>query len=67
MAALIVFVWGLIEFLWGLSKGQPDKDGKGKQHMLWGIVGLVIMTGSLALIQVIEQTLRSFGGTFPSC
>ena len=54
-AALLVFAWGIVEFLMGLSSGSESKE-KGKQHMLWGIIGLVIMTSAYAIIQLVLHT-----------
>ena len=53
--ALLVFAWGVVEFLWGLSSGSENKE-QGKQHMLWGIIGLVIMVGAYAIIQLVLGT-----------
>ena len=72
VAALLVFLWGVIEFLWdialGGSGGKKGSDGKsassGKQHMLWGIIGLVIMSGSVAIVRLIGNTV---GFAFPAC
>ena len=49
---LIVFLWGLVEFLWNLSRGSHDAD-KGKQHMLWGLVGMFVMSSAFAIIRLL--------------
>ena len=59
--ALLVFVYGLFQFMMKLSSGGDTKEGK--NHMLWGIVGFVIMTAAYAILQVI---LNTFGITLPS-
>jgi hypothetical protein len=63
--AMLLFVWGLVEFLWGLRTGEaPDK---GKQHMLWGTVGMFIMASIWGIIALIDSTLglnALSGGTF---
>jgi len=51
----LVFVWGLVEFLWALRKGDNPK--KGQDHMIWGLIGLFIMVASWAIIQVIQRTV----------
>jgi hypothetical protein len=55
-AGLLVFIFGLIEYLYALNvKGeQPDK---GKKHMFWGLVGMFIMVASWAILQVIANTI----------
>ncbi|MDE2213380.1 MAG: hypothetical protein KGJ34_02510 [Patescibacteria group bacterium] len=60
--ALLVFAWGIVEFLIGLSSGSEQKDS-GKRHMLWGIIGLVIMTGAYAIINIV---LGTFGVYMPT-
>lgn len=54
-AALFVFIWGVVQFLGGLANGSEKKD-EGKQHMLWGIVGLLIMTIAWAIITLVLNT-----------
>ena len=60
--AVLVFVWGLVEFLTGLARGEADKE-KGRRHMLWGIAGLFIMTVATVLVQV---TIKTIGGYNPN-
>lgn len=54
-AGLLVFLWGLLEFLMGVSAGSEKKDD-GKRHMLWGIIGMFIMVASAAIIRIIMNT-----------
>ena len=59
-AALAVFLWGIVGFLTHLSSGGDTS--KGKWHMLWGIVGLFIMTVAWGILQVATAT---FGISIP--
>ncbi len=59
-AALLVFIWGIVEFLMGLSSGGDTSQGK--QHMFWGVVGLFIMTVAYGILQIATNT---FGLTIP--
>ena len=54
-AGLVVFLWGIVEFLMGISAGSEKKDD-GKQHMFWGIVGMFIMVAAAAIIRIIINT-----------
>ena len=54
---LVIFLWGLVEFLWNLSKGSHDAD-KGKQHMLWGLVGMFVMSSAFAIIRLIAEVVQ---------
>jgi len=55
LAAFVIFVWGVVQFM-----ANPENDEKrkiGQQHMLWGIIGLIIMFGANAIIALIRQTV----------
>jgi hypothetical protein len=55
-AGAVVFVWGLVEYLWSLNvKGEPNNEGK--KHMLWGMVGMFIMAAALTIIKIISNTI----------
>lgn len=49
LAAFVLFVWGMVEFI--RSAGDTEKLQTGKRHMVWGIVGLVIIFGAKAIIE----------------
>lgn len=51
-AGLLVFVYGLVEFIWGLSQETGARES-GKQHMLWGLVGMFVMAAAIAIIKLI--------------
>ena len=53
-AGLFLFLWGLVEFLWGLRSGQVETTGK--QHMIWGMVGMLIMVSVYGIIALIVNT-----------
>ena len=52
--ALVVFLWGLLELIYGAS--SEEKRTKGKQHMLWGFVGFLIMFGVFGIIAILTRT-----------
>lgn len=53
--AFLVFVYGLVQFMWNLNEGGDNKEGK--SHMLWGIVGMLIMISVYGIIAMIDNTL----------
>lgn len=53
-AGFFLFVWGLVQFLWSLNQGGKDTDGK--QHMLWGIVGMFIMVSVYGILSLVTNT-----------
>lgn len=61
LAAFILFVWGVVEFIGGA--GNEEKRSLGQQHMIWGFIGLAIMFGAKAIITLMAST---FGLTVPT-
>lgn len=55
LAAFVVFVWGVVEFIQGA--GNEEKRKVGQQHMIWGIIGLVIIFGAHAIIAVMASSI----------
>src|ERR1700734_3174564 len=53
-AGFFYFVWGLVQFLFAVNQG--GKTDEGKQHMIWGIVGMVIMFSVVGIISLINNT-----------
>ena len=53
--SLIVFIFGLIEFL--AQGNNPEKASTGKRHMFWGIIGLFIFIASVGILRIIAQTV----------
>ena len=53
-AGFALFMFGLLEFMLNLSKGEASDSGK--QHMLWGIIGMVIMVSVLGIVTIIDNT-----------
>lgn len=58
----LVFVFGVVEFMWGLSEDTEHKED-GKRHMLWGLIGLFIMIAAWSILKLIAY---SVGGSL-SC
>ncbi|MBP9710866.1 MAG: hypothetical protein KBD50_01200 [Candidatus Pacebacteria bacterium] len=53
---LLVFVFGVAEFIYGLS-AQTEARSNGKKHMLWGLVGMFIMMTAVSIVKLIAQTV----------
>lgn len=53
--AFIIFVWGIIEYT--LKKDSADAKIKGRDHIMWGLVGLAIMTSVFFIVRLITTTL----------
>ncbi len=52
----LVFVYGVVEFMWGLSQ-DTDRKETGKQHMLWGLIGLFIMISAWSILKIIAASV----------
>lgn len=54
-AGMVMFFWGLFQFMWGLEESGARETGK--QHMLWGLIGMFIM---VAVQGIIALTIDTF-------
>lgn len=57
--AVLFFLYGVFEFL--ANQENEEKKTAGKSHMLWGIVGIVIMMSVFAIMNMIINTLGISG------
>lgn len=53
--ALLLFFWGGAQFI--MNAESEEGRSIGKKHMIWGIIGMLIMVGAYGI-------LRILGGTF---
>lgn len=53
--SFILFAWGILVMV--VSPADTDKRSQGKQHMLWGVIGMVIMLGAYGIIQLLGGTV----------
>lgn len=58
--AFLVFLYGAFEFV--LHAGDESGRAKGKSHMLWGIIGLLVMVSAYAILTIATGT---FGVEIP--
>ena len=54
--ALAYFLFGVLEFIF--NQENETKRTNGKNHMLWGIVGLTIMMGIWFILGIILKTFN---------
>src|SRR3989338_4072851 len=59
-AAFVVFIWGLVQFVAQLD--NEESRSTGGKHMLWGIIGMVVMVGVNSIIAIIQNTIGQIGG-----
>ena len=52
--AVVLFVWGVVQYV--INDGEEAKKAKGKQFMIWGIVGLAVMISVWGLVNILTNT-----------
>ena len=58
VVAFVLFVYGLFNFFKAKQDGGADGSlEKGKQHMLWGIIGMFIMVSVFGIMQLLINSL----------
>ncbi len=55
LGAFLIFLWGIVEFIAGAT--NEEKRAAGQQHMIWGIIGLVIIFGANAIVSLLKATV----------
>jgi ABC-type multidrug transport system fused ATPase/permease subunit len=56
--ALVLFLIGMIQFF--VNRGSSnEKANEGKQHMLWGVIGMFIMLSVFGIMRLIIGTIGS--------
>ena len=68
IVALIVFVWGVIEYLRQKSQGSisvfdKTRGGGAADHIGWGLLGLLIMVSAFGIMTLIKNVI---GSTIPT-
>lgn len=53
--AMVYFIYGLARYL--LSPDNEEIRKASKSHMLWGIIGMVIMVSAFGIMNIIINTL----------
>lgn len=54
--ATLVFLWGVMQY--ALAVDSPDKAKSAKKQIVWGIVGLAIMSSAKVIVSILEATLK---------
>ncbi|MEK9158614.1 MAG: hypothetical protein AAB673_01310 [Patescibacteria group bacterium] len=55
--ALVMFVYG--GMMWLISGGNPDKIKKGKDVLVWAVIGLAIIFSSYFLVDLVVRALTA--------
>jgi hypothetical protein len=59
---ILLFLIATVVFMWGVYKMIRNGDdakarAEGGQHILWGLVGMAIMSGAYSIIYIILNTI----------
>lgn len=54
--ALVLFVWGIYRFFFSESE---EKQKKGREFAIWGIVGLVVLASVWTLVRMLVGVLTA--------
>lgn len=52
--AIIVFLWGVLRFIF--NAGSDEKRKEGKMFMIYGIIGIVVMVSVWGLVSFLQGT-----------
>ena len=55
--ALVVFLWGLVSYFQNID--NAEERSQGIRHMIWGVIGLVIMISFAGIINIIKNLVGS--------
>ena len=58
--ALVVFLWGVTQFI--MNSADENKRAQGKQFMVWGIIGLFVMFSVWGLVLLLRNTVNPGAG-----
>ena len=53
--AVVFFLYGVFEYF--VKSNDPTARATGSQHILWGLIGMVIMFGVYGIINIIKGTI----------
>ncbi len=59
--AVVCFFYGVAKFIWGEGQGKDE----GKKVMVWGIVGLFVISSVWGIIYLIESELNISSSEIP--
>ncbi|OGI92188.1 hypothetical protein A2933_01300 [Candidatus Nomurabacteria bacterium RIFCSPLOWO2_01_FULL_46_18] len=51
--AVVIFIWGVITYVVG---GDEEAKKKGRQRMIWGIIGIAVIVALWGLVRVLTNT-----------
>jgi FtsH-binding integral membrane protein len=59
IGALLIFLFGVVEYIKNSDKDDDRK--KGRSHIMWGIIGMAIMVSAEIIINIAVGTINELG------
>ena len=59
--ATVYFLYGVFKFIQNQNSGSAQDLEAGKQHMVWGIIGIAIMVSVYGILHFIQNTAAGLG------
>lgn len=53
--AVVVFIWGVVSMM--INSDDPAKHEQGRNHVIWGVVGIAVMISVFGIIRFVAQTV----------
>ena len=57
----LYFIWGIVQYV--MASGDETKLKNGKNHMIWGIIGMAVMAGAWGIVRIVVNSLIDRGST----
>ncbi len=54
--ATVVFIWGVVQYV--INTDDEKKKSKGREFMIWGIIGLTVMFSIWGLVSILANTFN---------
>ena len=54
--SVVMFIWGVVQYV--INSDEEAKKEKGKQFMIWGIIGLTVMVSVWGLVRIVGTTFN---------
>jgi hypothetical protein len=61
--AVVFFLWGIVQFV--MAGDDEGARAKGKSHMLWGIIAILVMVSLWGIIALLQTVFNIGGGAAP--
>ena len=60
---LAAFVYGVVQYV--INDGEESKKAKGRQFMIWGLIGLTVMFSIWGLVSILSSTFNLGAPSIP--